>query len=177
MKTLARTLLLLCAASPALVLSGCGTTATIRYSQLANCWQYNTESGTGTAGDGLFMLYRINSIETSSGSSVFYFHADRLFVGNPSNGAGPGGVNNLISKLATDKTLYGGDKVTGVGKLFFQVPLSGDLSSQKHTTKPLQYKPSSSSQSITLLQDVPPTPDYLQPCTSAWVNGYSNQYP
>lgn|GEM_PF-4443034 len=177
MNTLLRTLLLLCAASSAIVLSGCGMNATIKYSQLANCWEYNTYdngSTSGDAGDGLFMLYRINSIETSSGT--FYFYPDRLYVGDKSNTSGNGGVNTLIANHPTNKTIPAGSKITGVGKLFFQVPLSGDLSSQKHTAKPLQYK-HPNFHTVTLIKEGKPDPDFLTPCTAAWVNGYSNTYP
>jgi hypothetical protein len=169
MKTLISALLLLCTASSAF----CATSATIEYSHLGNCHVYAT-SGTSTtgAGNGFFMLYRINVIENSSGSSsAFQFKVNRLFVDNIANNLNNNGANILITNKATDKSVPVGTKITGVGKLFIRVPLSGNLQLQKLTTKLLKYNPSSASETVFLVKKAP-SPAWMDPCTSSFVNSW-----
>lgn len=156
-------------------LIGCARTVTFKYSHLANCHVFQSSPNSTTdAGEGLYRLYRINSIQNHGSSKAkFFFKEEHLYA--PAAGNGPyssTSINaHIVAELASDKTVDIGATVNDVGKVFIRVPLSGDLNAQKFSFTPLGYS-GGSSVTTNFIQEAPSNPGWHEPCTTSGVYSY-----
>jgi hypothetical protein len=166
---LARMSLLTCIAGASL--SACANTAIVHYVQPANCHVITYESSPGvtqskTAGAGIFSVYKITTIENNaSGAANFAFDPNKLYA-KGGNSTTFGSTVNTVKPT----TVLKGQTAQGLGKIVLTVP-SATWESEKTDQTDLLYK-SGSGESVLMVRDSGPAPQFLAPCTATAVANF-----
>lgn len=155
-----------------LCLAGCSNTVTVHYDQVATCYLFDSNPTgsphtTTSSNNGLFVIYKINSIDnTSSGAQDFNFAPSKVYSGSQ-NFANNQSFDYLL-QLAQPKTVAKGTVANGLGKLI--IDTTANPKTDQKANFPLLYN-SGSGESVLLVRDNPnAAPPFLDPCSPANVN-------
>jgi len=160
---------LLVAVAGSISFLGCSDTVTIRYEQPANFYVFDKDPGgtphtTTSAADGMFMVYKIKSIENNkAGAKDFDFKLAKLYASTVEEVSGNTSLGQW--ETAQDAQVAKGTSATNLGRIIIRV--SGDPMQMKNAWQALHYA-SASGESVLLIQEPPvPTPQFLDPGTPA----------
>ena len=145
--------------------------AVISFSQPANFFVFDKTPGevpdqtTSPGVDGMFMVYRIDSIRNNSalfGGSPFTFKLANLFANKPDQKSGNTSLDQYLKSAPDQKTVIGGDIVSNLGTIVVEV--AGDPQSLKNAAVPLRF--SESGVSVSIVRSVPnQVPQFIDPMT------------
>jgi len=146
----------------------------INYTQPANCWEFDSNPGgsphtTTTAGNGMFMIYKISSIQNTEADAVdFNFKLSKIYAAVPSQTPETIPIVPTAQTAPDTKSVPKGTTATNLGR--FIIKVAGDPNSLKTATQYLNYS-SSSGESVLLVNTDStssgvPKPKLLDPCTA-----------
>ena len=145
--------------------------AVIRYTQPANFFVFDKTPGevpdqtTSPGDDGMFMVYRIDSIQNNSpllGGSAFTFKLANLFVTTRNQTSGNTDLDQFLKSAHDQKVIPSGDIVSHLRTIVVRV--AGDPQSLKTAAESLHYcEPGIN---VSVLRSSPnQTPQFIDPMT------------
>ena len=145
----------------------------IKYTQPANCYIFDNNPGgsphtTTSAGNGMFMIYKISSIENTEADAVdFNFKLSKVFAANPNEVPGTIPIVPNAQTAPDTKSVPKGTTANNLGR--FIINVAGDPNQLKTSTQYLNYN-SSSGESVLLVNtdskpNEAPKAKFLDPCT------------
>ncbi len=156
-------------------LSGCKKhqLVTIKYTQPANCYLFDsdptgTPHNTAGAGNGMFMIYKIHSIENKEADAVdFNFKLTKIFAGNQNENPDEISIMPDAQNAPDTKLVAKGTTATNLGR--FVIKVAGDPNQMKTASQFLTYNSSSGESVLMVNQDSKPSgvpkPTFLDPCS------------
>lgn len=151
-------------------LSGCKKhqLVTIKYTQPANCFIFDTNP-TGTphtttsAGNGMFMIYKIHSIENTEADAVdFTLKLSKIFASNQNENPAEVPIIPDAQNVPDNKLVPKGTTAANLGRIVIVV--AGDPNQLKTAPQFLNYNSSSGESVLMVNQDSKPKPQFLDPC-------------
>jgi hypothetical protein len=155
-------------------LSGCAKKqlVIINYTQPANCFIFDSDP-TGTphtttsAGNGMFMIYKISSIQNTEADAVdFDFKLSKVFAGDQSQVPDTIPIVPTAQTAPATKSVPKGTTASNLGR--FVIKVAGDPNQLKTATQFLTYNSSTGESVLMVNQDSKPnqTPkaQFLDPC-------------
>jgi len=145
----------------------------INYTQPNNCYIFdNNPTGsphtTTSAGNGMFMIYKISSIQNTEADAVdFNFKLSKIYAATPSQTPETIPIVPTAQTAPDTKLVPKGTTATDLGR--FVIKVAGDPNSLKTATQYLNYS-SSSGESVLLVNTDStssgvPKAKFLDPCT------------
>lgn len=145
----------------------------IRYSQPANCYVFDNNPGgsphtTTSAGNGMFMIYKISSIQNTEADAVdFNFKLSKIYANNPSEVPGTIPIVPTAQTAPETKLVPKGTTANNLGR--FIINVAGDPNQLKTATQFLNYNSSSGESVLMVNEDSTsngvPKAKFLDPCT------------
>lgn len=142
----------------------------IKYKQVANCYVFDKEpSGqphtTTSAGNGMFMIYRITAIQNTGKDAVdFNFQLSKLYASDTGEVSGNTSLDNLVKTAPDNKLVPKGTTATNIGRIIINV--AGDPNQLKTAKQALHYNSSQGESVLPADEDSGTnTTKFLDPCT------------
>jgi hypothetical protein len=146
----------------------------IKYTQPANCFVFDPNPGgtphtTTSAGNGMFMIYKISSIQNTDPDAVdFNFKLSKIFASNPNEVPGTIPIMPTAQTAPDTKLVPKGTTANNLGR--FIINVAGDPNQMKTATELLKYNSSSGESVLMVNTDAKPNEvpkaKFLDPCTS-----------
>ncbi len=156
-------------------LSGCKKhqLVTIKYTQPANCFIFDsnptgTPHTTTSASGGMFMIYKIHSIENTEADAVdFNLKLSKIFASNQNENPDEIPIVPDAQNAPDNKLVPKGTTATNLGRIVIKV--LGDSNQLKTTAQFLTYNSATGESVLMVNQDTKPSgvpkPTFLDPCS------------